>query len=83
MRITRWDKDSEKQPTVRPTEYRCFIREVNPLWRSGCGYLIADASPSSATQLPILTALHARFLLCSLSTIQQIPVNVNTIFAKV
>ena len=43
-----------------PTEYRCFIKEVNPLWRSGCGYLIADKSPSSVTQLPILTALHAR-----------------------
>ena len=58
-------KDSEIQPTNRPTEYRCFIEEVNPIWRSGCGYLIADGSPSSVTQLPILTALHARFLLCS------------------
>ncbi len=27
---------------------------------SGCGILIADLHPSSVTQLPILTALHAR-----------------------
>ncbi len=27
---------------------------------SGCGDLIADTGPSSATQLPILAALHAR-----------------------
>ncbi len=28
---------------------------------SGCGDLIADKRPSSARQLPILAALHARF----------------------
>ena len=32
-----------------------------PLWRSGCGYPIADKRPSSAIQLPILAALHAGF----------------------
>ena len=28
---------------------------------SGCGNLIAEKNPSSVTELPILTALHARF----------------------
>ena len=32
------------QPTNRPTEYRCYIKEVNPIWRSGCGDPIAEIS---------------------------------------
>ena len=48
------------QPTIRPTEYRCYIKEVNPIWRSGCGYPIADGSPSSVTQLPITDSTSRR-----------------------
>ena len=37
-------------------------------------------SPSSVTQLPILTALHARFPTLFASIIQQIPKKVNIFF---
>ena len=51
-------RQRKNQPTVRPTEYRCNIRE-------GIHYgqrvrkLHRGQSPSSAVQLPIMAALHA------------------------
>ncbi len=50
---------------------------------SGCGYLIADISPSSATQLPILAALHARFPTLFVRIIQHKRENVNMFFEKI
>ncbi len=50
--------------------------------RSGCGYLIADKSPSSATQLPILAALHAGSPTLFAHIIHHKCVNVNTFFYK-
>jgi hypothetical protein len=45
---------------------------------SGCGNLIADGSPSSARQLPILAALHARFPTLFGHIIHQAAEKVNT-----
>ena len=47
---------------------------------SGCENLIADKSPSSVTQLPILTALHARLSTLFAHIIHDNTENVNTIF---
>ena len=52
-------KGSANWQAIYPTEYRCFIKEVS-IMRSGCGSPHRGQSPSSVTQLPILTALHAR-----------------------
>ena len=49
---------------------------------SGCGSLIADKNPSSVTQLPILTALHARSPTLFVFIIQYCRGNVNPQFAK-
>jgi len=49
---------------------------------SGCGSLIADENPSSVTQLPILTALHARFPTLFVPIIQYLYEKVNPQFAK-
>ena len=45
---------------------------------SGCENLIADKSPSSVTQLPILTALHARLSTLFAHIIHDNMENVNT-----
>ena len=37
-------KDSKNQPTPLPDRVSPSIKEVVLLWRSGCGYLIADKS---------------------------------------
>ena len=52
-------KGSANWQAIYPTEYRCFIKEVS-IMRSGCGLPHRGQGPSSVTQLPILTALHAR-----------------------
>ena len=52
-------KGSANWQAIYPTEYRCFIKEGS-IMRSGCGSPHRGQSPSSVTQLPILTALHAR-----------------------
>ena len=49
---------------------------------SGCGSLIADKNPSSATQLPILAALHARSPTLFVPIIQYLYKKVNPQFAK-
>ena len=49
---------------------------------SGCGYPIADTNPSSATQLPILTALHARFPTLFVHIIHEVLEKVNSFFRK-
>ncbi len=50
---------------------------------SGCGNPIADQGPSSVTQLPILTALHARYPTLFLLIIHDPDPNVNTFLKKV
>ena len=47
---------------------------------SGCGSLIADKGPSSATQLPIPAALHARFPTLFVDMIHEKKENVNPFF---
>ena len=54
----------------------------HPLWRSGCGYLIASLHSSSANQLPILAALHARFPTLFGIIIHDILINVNREFSR-
>ena len=49
---------------------------------SGCGYPIADTGPSSVTQLPILTALHARFPTLFVHIIHKKMPLVNTFLRK-
>ena len=65
-------KGSKKQPTIRPTEYRCFIKEVNPLWRSGCENPIVEKFPSSSGQLPVPMALNARLSTLFAHTIHHV-----------
>ena len=67
---------AKKQPTIRPTEYRCFIKEVNPLWRSGCENPIVEKLPSSSGQLPVPMALDARLSTLFAHTIHQMTGNV-------
>ena len=74
--------DSKKQPTIRPTEYRCFIKEVNPLWRSGCENPIVEKIPSSFGQLPVPMALDARFSTLFAHTIHQMTGKVKGIWKK-
>ena len=63
-RITR-GKRQQKQPTIRPTEYRCFIKEVNPLWRSGCENPIVEKFLRPPGNSPSRWHLTRGFLLCS------------------
>ena len=74
--------DSKKQPTIRPTEYRCFIKEVSPLWRSGCENPIVEKFPSSSGQLPVPMALNARLSTLFDHTIHQMHGNVKGIWKK-
>ena len=73
---------AKKQPTIRPTEYRCFIKEVNPLWRSGCENPIVEKFPSSFGQLPVPMALDARFSTLFAHTIHQMTGKVKGIWKK-
>ena len=56
---------AKKQPTIRPTEYRCFIKEVNPLWRSGCENPIVEKFLRPPGNSPSRWHLTRGFLLCS------------------
>ena len=58
-------KGSVKQPTIRPTEYRCFIKEVNPLWCSGCENPIVEKFLRPSGNSPSRWHLTRGFLLCS------------------
>ena len=40
----RQEKAAHIQPTIRSTEYRCYIKEVIPICNSGCGNLIVEKS---------------------------------------
>ena len=81
--VTAWtDWDVQQiQPTKRPTEYRCYIKEVihygQRVRRSYRGQ-----SPSSVTQLPILTALHAGSSTLFGLIIHDAEKKVNTLFLK-
>ena len=64
---------------IRRTEYT-QQNGGDPILGSGCGSLIADKSPSSATQLPIPAALHARFPTLFVDMIHEKNENVNPFF---
>ena len=64
-----------------PASIASHIRSVSYMG-SGCGSLIADTGPSSVTQLPILTALHARSPTLFGIIIQYLMANVNPQFTK-
>ena len=73
-----WGKGSKIRPTVRPTEYRCYIKEVNPIWRSGCGYPIADGVLRLSHNSPFWQHFTQGLLLCSEDTIHHWKKKVNT-----
>ena len=52
-------KASEIQPTICPTEYRCYIKEGFLYVCSGCGNDTVEKIPSSSGQLPVPVALNA------------------------
>ena len=49
---------------------------------SGCGTLHRGKNPSSVTQLPILTALHAEIPTLFAAIIHDYSINVNPLFAE-
>ena len=55
----RQEKAANLQPTNRPTEYRCYIKEVIPIWAAGAE-ISSWKNPSSTGQLPVPAALDAR-----------------------
>jgi hypothetical protein len=57
-------KGSAIQPTICPTEYRCYIKEDVPYATAGA-VTPSWKNPSSSGQLPVPVALNARYLLCS------------------
>ena len=72
-------KGSANWQAIYPTEYRCFIKEVS-IMRSGCGSPHRGQGPSSVTQLPILTALHARSPTLFMLIIHEVSGKVNPPF---
>ena len=79
--LTDIDDPSEKaaniQPTVRPTEYRCYIKEVFPICNSGRENPIVDKSFVRRT-LPVPVALDARLSTLFVLIIHEAAGKVNT-----
>jgi len=65
-----------------PTEYRLHKGD-HPIWSAGAGHSIAEKLPSSATQLPILAALHAEIPTLFAAIIHDNMENVNPFFAQI
>ena len=70
------EKAANIQPTVRPTEYRCYIKEVFPICNSGCGNPIVDLILRPPDKLPVPVALDARSPTLFAPIIHQSPENV-------
>ncbi len=60
-----WARHDKNQPTVSPTEYRCYIEEKIHSYATAGAETSSQNDPSSSGQLPVPVALNARLLLCS------------------
>ena len=58
-------KRSKKQPTIRPTEYRCYIKEAIQYVCSGCGDLIVESFLRPPGNSPSRWHLTRGLLLCT------------------
>ena len=74
---------SNIQPTIRPTEYRCYIKEVIPICNSGCSDSIVEYSFVLRANSPSRWHLTRCLLLCSPPTIHDFTGNGNYFFIDI
>ena len=77
-----WGRAAKKQPTIRPTEYRCYIKEVQFQYATAGAVTPSWKSPSSSGQLPVPVALNAGSPTLFAGIIHEKAENVNSFFQK-
>ncbi|MBE6986533.1 MAG: hypothetical protein E7433_03805 [Ruminococcaceae bacterium] len=76
-------KGSQYQPTVRPTEYRCYIKEAYFPYATAGAETASWKNPSSSGQLPVPVALNAPSPTLFFVIIHDWEEIVNTFFADI